>query len=142
VLDCAAPDSPVTPTGQSGVHRTVRCASDNSVHGSPNSLFSGFPSYVDYNSLDSSREAPDSPVYQPCNGYLPRRPRANGHMAHWTVRCPHRTVRCSTEKETSQLGDSQPRPVLVVFTVQCAHGHKARIAYQIELQRLLAALGL
>jgi hypothetical protein len=26
-------------------------------------------------------------------------------------------------------------------TVWCAHGQKARIAYQIELQRLLAALG-
>jgi hypothetical protein len=25
VLECAAPDDPVPPTGQSGVHRTVRC---------------------------------------------------------------------------------------------------------------------
>jgi hypothetical protein len=58
-------------------------------------------------------EAPDSPVYQPCNGYLPRRLRANGHMAHRTVRCP-------TEKETNQSGDSLSRPVLVLFTVRCA----------------------
>jgi hypothetical protein len=32
-----------------------------------------FPGYVDYKSPDSPREAPDSPVLQPCNGYLPRR---------------------------------------------------------------------
>jgi hypothetical protein len=113
VSDCAAPDSPVPPTGQSGVHRIVRCAPDSPVHGPPNSLLSGFPGYVDYNSPDSPREAPDNLVYQPCNGYLPRRPKANGHMVHQTVRCP-------TEKETNQSGDSLPRPVLILFIVRCA----------------------
>jgi hypothetical protein len=39
--------------------------------------------------------------------------KANGHMAHRTVRCP-------TEKETNQSGDSLPRPVLVLFTIWCA----------------------
>jgi hypothetical protein len=83
------------------------------VHGSPNSLLSGSPGYVGYNSPDSPREAPDSPVYESCSGYLPRRLRANGHMAH-------QTVWCSTEKETNQSGDSLPHPVLVLFTVRCA----------------------
>jgi hypothetical protein len=116
-------------------HRTVRCATDSLVHGPPNYMLSGFPGYVVYNSPDSPREAPDSPMYQSCNSYPPCRPRANGHMRHQTVRCP-------PEKETNQSGDSLPRPVLVLFTVRCAHGQKARIAYQMELQRLLAALGL
>jgi hypothetical protein len=94
-------------------HRTVRCAPDTPVHGLPNSLLSSFPGYIGYNSPDSPREAPDSPVYQPCNDYLPRRPRANGHMTHQIVRCP-------TEKETNQSGDSRSRTVLVLFTVRYA----------------------
>jgi hypothetical protein len=101
-------------TGRSGAtHRTVRWAPNFLVCGLPNSLLSGFPGYVGYNSPDSPREALDSPVYQSCNGYLPRRPRANSHMAHQTVWCP-------TEKETNQSGDSLPRTVLVLFTVWCA----------------------
>jgi hypothetical protein len=83
-------------------------------------MLSGFPGYDGYNSPDSPREAPNSPVYQPCNGYLPRRPRANGHIAHRTVWCPHRIVRCPIKKETNQSGDSLPHPVLVLFTVRCA----------------------
>jgi hypothetical protein len=83
------------------------------VHGPPNSLLSGFSGYVGYNSSDSPREALDRTVYQPCNGYLPRRPRGTGHMAHRTVRCP-------TENETNQSGDSLSRHVLVIFTVRCA----------------------
>jgi hypothetical protein len=58
------------------------------VHSPHNSLLSGFPGYIGYNSLDSPHEVSNSPVYQPCNGYLPHRPRANGHMVHRTVRCP------------------------------------------------------
>jgi hypothetical protein len=99
----------------SATHRTVRCAPDSPVHDPPNSLLSGFPGYVGYNSSDSPREAPNSPVYQPCNGYLPRRPRANDHMAHRTVWCP-------TEKETTQSGDSLPRPVHVLFIVRWCTG--------------------
>jgi hypothetical protein len=83
------------------------------VHGPPNSLLSGFPGYVGYNSLDSPCEAPDSTVYQSCNVYLPRRLRANGHMANRTVWCP-------IEKETIESGDSLSRHVLVLFTVRCA----------------------
>jgi hypothetical protein len=62
LLDCAAPDDPVPPTGQSGVHRTVRCMVR------PNSLLSSFSGYVGYNSPGIPHEAPDSPVYQPRNG--------------------------------------------------------------------------
>jgi hypothetical protein len=101
-------------TGQSrATHRTVWCVPDSPVHGPSNSMLSGFPAYDGYNSSDSPHEAPDSLVYQPCNGYLPRRPRANGHMAHQIVRCP-------TEKETNQSGDSLPHPMFVLFTVRCA----------------------
>jgi hypothetical protein len=32
----------------------------------------------------------------------------------------HRTVRCLTEKETNQSGDSLPRLVLLLFTIRCA----------------------
>jgi hypothetical protein len=99
VLDCATPDG--------------------SVHGLPNSLPSGFLGYVGYNSPNSPREAPDNPVYQPCNGYLPHRPRANDHMAHRTVWCP-------TEKETIKSGDSLPRPVLVLFSIRCAPDSSVR----------------
>jgi hypothetical protein len=101
-------------TGWSGAtHRTVRWAPNCPVCGLPNSLLSGFSGYVGYNLPNSPREALDSPVYHSCKGYLPRRPRANGHMAHQTVWCP-------TEKEINQSGDSLSRTVLVLFTVWCA----------------------
>jgi hypothetical protein len=83
------------------------------VHGPPNSLLSSFLGYFGYNSPDSPREVSDSPVYQPCNDYLPHRPRANSHMAHQTIRRP-------TKKETNQSGDSLLCPVLVLFIVRCA----------------------
>jgi hypothetical protein len=95
-------------TGRSGAtHRIVRCTVRQTL------CSRVFPSYIGYNSPNSPCEASDSPMYQPCNDYLPRRPRANGHMAHRTVRCP-------IEKETNQSGNSLPRPVLVLFTVRCA----------------------
>jgi hypothetical protein len=55
-----SPDSPVYP-GQSGARSAELVA------------LGFFPGYVGYKSLDSPREAPDSPMLQPCNGYLPRR---------------------------------------------------------------------
>jgi hypothetical protein len=39
---------------------------------------------------------------------------------------PHRTVRCLTEAETNQSGDSLPRPMHVLFTVQCAPNSPVR----------------
>jgi hypothetical protein len=55
-------------TGWSGApHRTVWCAPDRPVHGSANSLLSGFLASAGYNSSDGPREALDSPVCQPCN---------------------------------------------------------------------------
>jgi hypothetical protein len=85
-----------------------------------NSLLSGFPSYVGYNSRDSPCKAPDSLVYQPCNSYQPHRPRPIVIWRTGPFGAPHRTVRCPIEKETIQSGDSLPRPVLVLFTVRCA----------------------
>ena len=93
-------------TGRSGAtHRIVRCTVRQTL------CSRVFPSYIGYNSPNSPCEASDSPMYQPCNDYLPRRPRANSHMAHQTVRCP-------TEKETIQSSDSLSRPVHVLFTVR------------------------
>jgi hypothetical protein len=40
LLDCVALDGPLPPTGQSGVHRIVRCTVR------PNSTLSGFSTYV------------------------------------------------------------------------------------------------
>jgi hypothetical protein len=65
----------------SAQHRTVRCHSpDSPVCTGQSSARSAelvalgvFPSYVGYKSPDSPREAPNSPVHQPCNDYLPRR---------------------------------------------------------------------
>jgi hypothetical protein len=79
-----------------------------------------FPSYVGYKSPDSLREAPNSLVHQPCNGYLPRR---QASMVIWHTErsgAPHQTVQCPTEKETNQSGDSLPHPMLILFIVRCA----------------------
>ena len=69
----------------------------------------------------------------------------------WRTRpsgAPHRTTWCPQKrKPTNQVILCR---VLCVYyslsgvhrTVRCLHGQKARIAYQMELQRLLAALGL
>jgi hypothetical protein len=57
---CHSPDSPGC-TRQSGA-RSVQLVALGFLTG-----------YVGYRSPNSPREAPDSPVLQPCNGYLPRR---------------------------------------------------------------------
>jgi hypothetical protein len=64
-----------------------------------------------------------------------------------TVTRLHRTLRCAKGAVATTVGFARKgrRTVhyLVVHRiVQCAHGQKATIAYQMELQRLLAALGL
>jgi hypothetical protein len=95
---CPSPDSPVC-TGQSGARSTQTLCSR------------GFPGYVGYKSMDSPREASDSPVLQPCNGYLPRR------------RAPTVTWR------TGWSGAPQKRKTTnqgilcrVLFTVRCTTG--------------------
>jgi hypothetical protein len=66
-----------------------------------------------------------------------------------TVTRPHRTVRCTTRAGGCNGRLRQRRKEITTVhcpvghqTVRCAHGQKATIAYQMELQRLLAALGL
>jgi hypothetical protein len=55
-------------------HRLVRSYSpDSLVQGLWTHSSRVFSGYISYESPDSSREAPDSLVLQPCNGYLPRR---------------------------------------------------------------------
>jgi hypothetical protein len=75
--------------------------------------------------------------------------RANGHQA--VPDCPlcHRTVQCAKGGVATTVGfarkgkRSQTVHYPVVHrTVPCAHGQKATITFQMELQRLLAALGL
>jgi hypothetical protein len=87
-------------------HRTVRRRSpDSLVHGLRNSSLSGF-------SLASSAINHRTVCARRLTVRCSTSTRANGHMVH-------RTVRCHTEKETSQSGDSLSRPMLVLFTIRC-----------------------
>mgnify|MGYP006934362150 CR=1 FL=1 len=96
-LDCVAPDGLVPPTGLS-------------VHSPANWALSRILACVGYNSPDRPCDTPDSPVFQP--------PTASCHVG-WgpTVKwrtgqsgAPNRMIRCPIEAETSQSGDSLPRP--------------------------------
>jgi hypothetical protein len=71
-----------------------------------------FPGYVGYKSPDSPREAPDSPVLQPCNSYLPRRQKPTVIWCIGRFGAPQK-------KEISQSGDSLSRTLRVLFTVRC-----------------------
>jgi hypothetical protein len=84
-----------------------------------------FSGYIDYKSPNSPRVAPDSPVLQPCNGYLPRRQAPTVIWRTGRSGAPHRTVRCPTEKETSQSVDSLSWPMCVLFTIRCATGQSS-----------------
>jgi hypothetical protein len=65
---------------------------------------------------------------------------------HWTVssapRGPRTQRSASPEKERDQAPDKDCSCPVVHWTVRCATQQKARIAYQMEFQRLLAALRL
>jgi hypothetical protein len=135
VLDCAAPDGPVPPTGQSGGHRTVRCAVCQTLC---------------------------SRVFLAMSAIIHWTVRAR----RWTIRCTSRAMAiCHVDQEPTVIWRTRPsgaphkrKPtnqailcrVLCSYCllsgvhriVRCAHEKKARIAYQMELQRLLAALGL
>ena len=115
-------------TGLSGVHRTVRCA-------------------------------PDCPVSQRSartNG-RPRdqrrtRGRANGRKGHRTVRCAPDMSGAPTAPRSATVDNGRQRCLWkeighqtvsgVHRTVWCTRRQKARMAFQICSQRLLAALGL
>jgi hypothetical protein len=93
--------------------------------------------------------APDCPVSQP---RLCQRSVAQLASDAWpepTVTRPHRTVRCATGLSGVPRGSWQQWSASpekegdhTQFTVRCAHGQKATIAFQMKLQRFLAALGL
>jgi hypothetical protein len=59
---------------------------------------------------------------------------ANGHQA--APDCPvcHRTVRCSTSVVAATVGFAIKGRKSRLFTVRCAHGQKATMAFQMELQ--------
>ena len=105
------------------------------------------------------RCAPDCPVSQRSAGPTVGRAICAGHVAEPTARRGHRTVRCAPDMSgapTVRRSDSDSngrmrclrkqighRTVSGVHrTVRCATRQKAKMAFQICSQRLLAALGL
>jgi hypothetical protein len=101
------------------------------------------------NSARRDYNSPDCPVSQ----QRPRQ-RSTTQLAGdaWTspmVTRPHRTVRCATSAAAATVSFARkgrkshtvPCPV-GHWTVRCAHGQKAIMAFQRKLQRLLPALGL
>jgi hypothetical protein len=72
----------------------------------------------------------------------------NGHQAapdypvcHWIVRCATSIVAATVGfARKGRKSHTVPCPV-VHRTVRCSHGQKATMAFQMELQLLLAALG-
>ena len=112
------PLSGFSPATSAKIHRTVRCA-------------------------------PDCPVSQRSAGPTVGRGICARHVAEPTVGRGHRTVRCANG---SQICNGRLRCLRkeighrtvsgVHRTVRCARRQKARMAFQICSQRLLAALGL
>jgi hypothetical protein len=61
---------------------------------------------------------------------------------HWTVRCASDIVRCAKGTKGLMVGFAKKGKKSCTVHVRYANRQKARIAYQMEIQRLLAALGL
>ena len=143
-------------TGLSGVHRTVSGAPDQRGANQPLSGFSPATSAKIHRTV---RRAPDCPMSQRSAGPTVRRAIGARHVAEPTVGRKHRTVRCAPDMSgapTVRRSDSDSngrmrclrkqighRTVSGVHrTVRCATRQKAKMAFQICSQRLLAALGL
>jgi hypothetical protein len=127
-------------TGLSGVHRTVSGAQA----GARDELAALGKSWGsrDYNS-------PDCLVSQPRSCQRSTAQSAGNVWPALIVTRPHQTVRCAKGVVAATVGftkkgrESRTVPCPVVHrTVWCAHGQKTTMAFQMELQRLLAALGL
>ena len=105
------------------------------------------------------RCAPDCPVSQRSAGPTVGRAICAGHVAEPTARRGHRTVRCApdmsgapTAPRSATVSNGRLRCLWkqighrtvsgVHRTVRCARRQKAKMAFQICSQRLLAALGL
>ena len=123
-----------------GAPDSVRCARLNS---GELAALGNSPATYGYNS-------PDCPV---CTGLsdVPTVGRAicAGHVAEPTARWRHRTVRCANGSKTANGRLRHRRKEIghrtvsgVHRTVRCTRRQKARLAFQICSQRLLAALGL
>jgi hypothetical protein len=94
------------------------------------------------------RCASDCLVWQPRLLQRLARPSASDTWTSPTVTRSHRTIWCATEAGDCngrlRKKGSKSRTVhcLVVHrTVRCAHGQKATMVFQMELQQLLSALG-
>jgi hypothetical protein len=106
LVECVAPNGPMLPTGQSG----ARSAKLDAL---------GFFRLHRLKSTGQSTRGSEHSCALVVQRLAPRRPRANGHMAHRIVRCP-------PEVETSKSGNSLSRPVRVMFTVWCAQDSPVR----------------
>ena len=143
-------------TGLSGVHRTVSGAPDQRGTNQPLSGFSPATSAKIHRTV---RCAPDCPVSQRSAGPTVGRAIGARHVAEPTVGKGHRTVRCAPDMSGAptvrrSASESNGRMSFlwkqighrtvsgVHRTVRCARRQKARMAFQICSQRLLAALGL
>jgi hypothetical protein len=134
-VGCVQPD-----LHQPAVHRTVSDAQAGALD-KLDALRKSWRSN-DYNSLDC-------PVSQP-------RPRQRSTVQSagdaWpvpTVTRPHRTVWCTKGVVAATIGFARKgrrsctiHCLVVHRTIRCAHGQKATIAFQMELQQFLAVLGL
>jgi hypothetical protein len=127
-------------TGLSGVHRTVSGAQAGSL---------GEQVALGKNSARHDYNSPDCPMSQPCPRQRSAEQSAGDAWTSPTVTRQHQIVRCATSVVATMVGFTRkgrksrnvPCPV-GHRTVRCAHGQKATMAFQMELQRLLAALGL
>jgi hypothetical protein len=66
---------------------------------------------------------------------------ANGHQAASDCPVCHRTVRCSTSVVTATVGFARKGRKSHMFTVRCAHGQKATMAFQMAPSCLGALKG-
>ena len=151
-----APDCPV-------VHRTVSGGAPDSVRCArlprPKRPLSGFSPATSAKIHRTVRCAPDCPVSQRSAGPTVGRAIGARHVAEPTVEKGHRTVRCAPDMSGAptvrrSASESNGRMSFlwkqighrtvsgVHRTVRCARRQKARIAFQMCSQRLLAALGL
>jgi hypothetical protein len=143
-------------TGLSGVHRTVSGAPDQRSANQPLSGFSPATSAIIHRTV---RCAPDCPVSQRSAGPTVGRAICAGHVAKPTVGrgapdCPvctglsgapsaPRSTTVSNGRLRCLWKQIGHRTVSGVHrTVRCTRRQKARMAFQIYSQRLLAALGL
>jgi hypothetical protein len=128
---------------------SLRCTTLSSMHQTMSGAQAGKVTGVMAIIHQTVRCAPDCPVNQSRPRHRSAAQSAGDVWPAPTVTRPHRTVRCAKGVVAATVGFARkgriscivPCPV-VHRAAPCAHGQKATIAFQMELQRLLAALGL